>query len=814
FEQDVAVKIIQPFGLNREEQMNRLRTERQILANLQHPNIARVFDGGITPEGWPYMVMELVDGMPLTRYCNDNKLGLNERLHLFQTICDAVSYAHQNLVLHRDLKPGNILVTKNGQVKLLDFGIAKLLTDDQTSAPLTRTGMPLLTPEYAAPEQFRGGNVATPIDVYSLGVILYELLSGARPFDLSQKSFNQMEQVICEEEPKKPSEKAGLEIIQPGVLTGDLDTICLKALRKEPGNRYTSVQDLKKDLLRYQNGIPVSARPANRSYRIKKFISRHKTSVSVTVIGIMLIIGFIAVLLYQQQITIQERDRAISLTEQVQAELERSNTLRDFLTDLFRANIPDRPRDELPTTEELLEYGTDRALDPESGNNLIRADMLTVIASIYQQHNQLEKALELTDTAINLLNDGSSEYSKQLSDAYRLHSGILLRQRDIRQAEHSLMLANRWLPPGNRTEEAEFRLRLDLSRLRMNHGEYLEAKELLEPLVTEIKSGHEVSSALMTRLMWDMAIIYNNLHEFENALDTRYELLNLTKSSRGATSLHYAVALANTALTEIQLGKFNEASQKLSEALGLYDSIYEEKPSEYRGAALHSLARLQRYKGLFNDAIVTARLSSEQWAAATERTNLDEYVWLHFGQAQVLVSAQQWQNAIDVLMHTHGLVLTLDPPRPGTLIWVEASIAQYHCRKGDISRGVDMIREINSRLEPEHSDFMTTDDYLALFESAGVCAASEGRWQDAIDAFQKALALPIPPGQFADIARFKIQTASAYGKSGQFEIALTLLNDAETELTNGSPIRHPYMDLHENVYSKLSPVTITEFAKP
>lgn len=804
FEREVVIKIMQPFGIDREDRFRRLRDERQILASLNHPNIAKVFDGGVTPEGWPYMVMELVDGASFIDYCNDHNLNLIERLNLFTSVCRAVNYAHQNLILHRDLKPGNILVTNDGRVKLLDFGIAKLLDESGSAVPLTRTGIPLLTPEYAAPEQFQNEPPSTSIDVYSLGVILYELLAGARPFDLNNKSFFEITKIIREEEPVKPSVKSYIKKIPPSDLRGDLDTICLKALRKEPNERYGSVQELLDDITRYCSGLPVHARPATRSYRLKKFVGRHRTGAAASLVFLLFLFSFIALLIYQQSITSSERDRAVSLTEQLQAELDRSNTLRSFLVNLFSANMPDRPRDEIPSTEELLEIGVEKALNPESGSNAIRADMLTVIGSIYEPLNRLERAAELAEKAIELAESDTDKYRNQLIAAYRLHSKILLRQRDFIQSETSLFKAQELLAPDERTDENDLRLMLDLARIRMQHGEYDEAKKMLLPFVDQAKSGKNYSPALITRLLWDMGIAYNLTDELEKSLDIRTFLNTHTKNIHGTTNLNYIVSLANTALVQIKLGRFTDGEESLAEVFNLYDEIFEEKPSEYRGAALNTLARLQKYRGDFDEALVTARLSSEEWAAARELENLDEYVWLHYGQAQVLMASQNWKKAEAALSHARHLFQESETVMHGNLAWVEASLAQILCSGEEIVSGIEMIRRIYDRIEESETDFMTTDYHLALFEAEGVCATSHGRPHDAISAFKHALSLPIPPGQFADLARLKIHLAKEKAAIGQLEIAMNHLGEAKKELSLYAPTGHPYAALLREAYSELS----------
>ncbi len=810
FDQNVAIKIMQPFGADREDRFRRLREERQILASLNHPNIATVFDGGITPEGWPYMVMELVNGQHLNEYCNQKNIGLRARLRLFLTICDTVNYAHQNLILHRDLKPANILITPDGRVKLLDFGIAKLLNEDGSAIPLTRTGAPLLTPEYAAPEQFRKEPVATSVDVYSLGVLLYELLTGVRPFDLSTKTFFEINQIIQEQEPAKPSEKCTLHTISPSELRGDLDIICLKALRKEPGKRYLTVRDLAEDITRYLTGVPISARPATKSYRIRKFVQRHRTGVIAATVFLLILTGFITLLINQQAITTQERDRALEMSEQVQAELERSNTLRSFLVDMFRANIPDRPQDELPTTEQLLEAGVERALDPESGNSAIRADMLTVIASIYEPQNRLERALELTNTAIELIENDTLNSKDQLIAAWHLHSRISLRQRKVDQAEASLLKSYQLIPAEMMTSDNELRLALDIARIRLQNGEYAQAEKLMQPHIKNVFNGVEYQPHLINRLLWDTGILYNLTNEFEKSLEARIALNTHSKNLHGATSLNYTVSLANTALTQVQLGHITDAEETLSEVLVIYDEIFNDQPSEYRGAALHTLARLRRYTGQFNEALQTARFSSEQWAAATERENLDEYVWLHFNQAEILVAAQRWDEALPVLEHTKNLLENLQPPMPGRLSLVEANIARIFCQNGNLSEGANHLAAIKHRLDLAETEFMNTDDNLAFYQADGICSMAHGRFEDAILSFNSALQLPIPPGQFATSALINIYIAMAMDAMGQTEFAMQHLKKAEQLFLENDAHEHPYIDMIENRFTIFPGGTLTQ----
>lgn len=309
FARRVAIKLIKR-GMDTDFVVQRFRNERQILANLDHPNIARLLDGGTTESALPYFIMEYVEGETIIKYANANNLSTNERLKLFRTVCSAVQYAHQNLVIHRDLKPSNILVTPDGEPKLLDFGIAKLLQDeagDETA--LTATAIRVMTPEYASPEQIKGERVTTATDVYSLGVLLYELLTGCRPYRVKSRQPEELAKAICEQEPTKPSlavTRRGDDVVRPEgsnrqsaignrQLKGDLDNILLMALRKEPQRRYASVERFSEDLRRHLEGLPVSARKDTFSYRTTKFIKRNKIGVAAAALVLLtLSVGIVA----------------------------------------------------------------------------------------------------------------------------------------------------------------------------------------------------------------------------------------------------------------------------------------------------------------------------------------------------------------------------------------------------------------------------------------------------------------------------------------------------------------------------------------
>jgi eukaryotic-like serine/threonine-protein kinase len=302
FQKTVALKLVRG-GAASEYVEYRFRQERRILARLQHANIATILDGGTTEEGQPYLAMEYVEGRPITAYCEAQDLGTRPRLVMFTAVCGAVQYAHQNLIVHRDLKPDNILVTADGTPKLLDFGIAKLLAAglDPDTAP-TATMIPMMTPDYASPEQVRGEAVTTSSDIYSLGVVLYELLTGQRPYTVQSDSLEAIVHAVCDSVPPLPSavvDRAGRATTRPSVpagqLRGDLDTIVLKALRKEPSRRYLSVQEMSEDIRRHLDGRPVLARGDTLGYRFSKFARRHKAAVAATaLVSASLAFGIVA----------------------------------------------------------------------------------------------------------------------------------------------------------------------------------------------------------------------------------------------------------------------------------------------------------------------------------------------------------------------------------------------------------------------------------------------------------------------------------------------------------------------------------------
>src|SRR5688500_3990721 len=399
FRKRVALKVIRSGGAS-EEVVRHFKRERQILAGLDHPNIARLLDGGTTDDGLPYFVMEYIEGEPLLEYCDSRKLPVAERLKLFQAICSAVQYAHRNLVVHRDIKPGDILVAEDGSPKLLDFGIAKLLNPELAGEALIATAMSM-TPTYASPEQARGERITTATDVYSLGVVLYELLTGHLPYRLLSRQPLEILKAISEQEPEKAStaiERAENKLQRR--LRGDLDNILMLALRKEPPRRYASVEAFSDDIRRYLEGLPVKARQPTAAYRTGKFLRRHVAGVAASAVFVGLLIGFAAAMAVQSARVTRERDLAEQERAAAQQERETAQRVSAFLVDLFRVSDPSRSRGETITAREVLDRGTTKIATELKDEPEVRATLMSTMGTVYSNLGLYDKALSLLEEAL------------------------------------------------------------------------------------------------------------------------------------------------------------------------------------------------------------------------------------------------------------------------------------------------------------------------------------------------------------------------------------------------------------------------------
>jgi len=461
YQQEVAIKLMHPgFGPS-QGMLLRFSAERQILANLNHPNIARLLDGGMTADGLPYLVMEYVNGIAIDDYCRQNNISVDGRLQLFRTVCAAVEYAHKNLVVHRDLKPANILVNAEGSPKLLDFGIAKLLDPQTRNLAVTRTSERLMTPEYASPEQMRGDQITTATDVYALGVLLYELLAGKRPFEMRTKSPLEVAQIICEQVPEPPSraisashERSAAETARR--IRGDLDNIVLMAMRKEPSRRYTSVGALSHDVQAYLTGYSVQARTDTWGYHAGKFVGRHRVAVPMAMLAVVALIGFsVGMALLAKR---ADRERRIADQQRLAAQHE-----ANFLASIFEAATPQITKGNQITARELLDEGAKRIDSELAATPDVQATMLYNVGVAYRQLGLTEQAESLLERAYDLrrklYGEGNldvAETASALAEVYRLEAQYAKAEALYRQA----LVAAQKAPGGNTRVVAEILARL------------------------------------------------------------------------------------------------------------------------------------------------------------------------------------------------------------------------------------------------------------------------------------------------------------------------------------------------------------------
>jgi len=410
FEKQVALKLVKR-GMDTDAVLARFHRERQILASLDHPGIARLLDAGATEDGRPYLVMEAVDGEPITAYRETRQLDVDARLALFEQVCEAVAYAHRRLVVHRDLKPSNVLVTEDGadasaKAKLLDFGIARLLDPEAGPSTTQTSGLRPLTPAYAAPEQLRGEIATTATDVYALGVMLYELVTGSRPAN----------------PPKPPSAVA--EPTHSRRLRGDLDTICLKALRKDPEARYSSVDAMLDDLRRERTGNPIQARPASTGYRVQKFIQRHRRGVGLTFLSLATLLG--TGVFHTVRVN-AERDRA-------ELEANKATAVTGFLVDLLQESNPNRAPGGSATVREALDTGAAQVRIDLRDQPELQAHVLTTMGEVYYGLGLYDEAAQHVEDALAIQRDLYAEPNLNVAASLRQLGGIRLAQSESSEA--------------------------------------------------------------------------------------------------------------------------------------------------------------------------------------------------------------------------------------------------------------------------------------------------------------------------------------------------------------------------------------------
>ncbi|MBI5864453.1 MAG: serine/threonine protein kinase [Planctomycetes bacterium] len=634
FEQRVAIKLIRRRILSGEA-IRRFRGERQALASLNHPNIARLYGGGVTDAGVPYVVMEHVDGVPIDEYCRREGLAPRGILELFRTVCGAVQHVHQNLIVHRDLKPGNILVDRENVPKLVDFGIAKALQPlaGATDAILTTAGHGRpFTPAFASPEQIRGGPITTASDVYSLGVIRYMLLSGQGPFEAKSDSPYELERRICEDEPSRPStalrtaaHTTGLRggkdpatLRRARVLTGDIDAIVMKALRKEPSHRYASVEQLSEDIRRYLSGLPVLARRDTAGYRLAKFCRRHRAAIVGSAAVGAAILGGMLTTIWQARIAVRERDVAMIARQQAQAEAEnarvearKSNRVTGFLQDVLTSADPARLGRDVKLTD-VLERAA-RNVDAESGYDLeTQSAVLSAIGNTYfglgrydEAELYLTRSLEIqrgihggdhADVASRINDLAALLYARgKVSEARtEMEKGVAMQRRldgekSVQVAQFLNNLGAIWRGSGDLdraeallNEARTMRLELcgadsvdlaetlnNLAYVRMLRGDAAGAIDLNQQVLATRRRRLGARHPLTIQAIDNSAVVFRMAGQPDRAESLLRESLSLHRQLLGNDHPDVAISLANLGRLLVERGEMTEAEPLLREALGI-----------------------------------------------------------------------------------------------------------------------------------------------------------------------------------------------------------------------------------------------------
>ncbi len=576
FEQRVAIKVLRAVGLDAAHGLERFRFERRVLASLDHPNIARVMSGGATSAGVPYLVMEFVEGEPITRFCARGELNLNDRLALARDVCSAVQFAHQRLIVHRDLKPSNILVTPGGEVKLLDFGIAKLLDPEalasDAEAPMTRTGLLLMTPDYAAPEQLLGREVTTATDVYALGVLLYELVTGERPYRTGGSSPATAERLVCETDPTLPSASFAKADGQAAAwrhrVRGDLDAVILKALRKAPAERYGSARELADDLTHFLDGLPVVAGPTALTYRAKKFVRRHRWPVAAGAAFVVASLAFGATMAWQQAQTRTERDRARA------AEAKASAINRFLLQDLLGSAAPAVAQGREITLLEAAELAAARLDGSFSGEPELEASVRRALGEIHLGLGDLEAAGDQLDRALELFGVALGEDDPETLETRRLRAELQVADGDY---EKALMLVDSVLEElGAIEHEDDLRLRAaqgTRAKALLGAGEYGAALEQLEAALATPREESPEAWHQRLILLTQLAETHSRQRQWTEAEAVASEALELQLRLLGPNHPDVGQTLAAVGRAQTKSDRFGPAEKHLRRALELQQRV-------------------------------------------------------------------------------------------------------------------------------------------------------------------------------------------------------------------------------------------------
>jgi len=556
FSQKVALKLIRPEAVGR---LGHFENERRILAGLEHPGIARLIDGGMTPDGRPYMAMEFVEGRDLISYAKESNLNLDKRLQLFQQICEAVDFAHRNLVVHRDLKPANILVDAEGHARLLDFGIARLA--DDSGATMTQA---MLTPEYAAPEQLAGGAITTATDVFALGVVLYELLVGVRPWNLSCSALPASLKRRFDADPALPSKaSATVDSIPAKQLQGDLDAIVMKALRQEPGKRYQSAADLWADIKRHLRREPVLARGDARGYRIRRFISRHKVGVAAAASVFLALSVGLGGVLWQSHKTALERD-------QVLAEMRRAEAVKNYLLLMFRTAGENQGNESI-TAKQVLDQSALHLSKQYRDQPQTHAEIVQALGALYLNMHDYDGVMPLLTNylkADNITPQSRAEVSVLLSDA-ELARGNVPAARKLLDSAQAF-----WQQDQNQYRTSLLNSRTLQARIeKLEQGLPLSIRTLQQALL-EYDAYFGRNTADTAQVLNSLGIAYQENGDIDKADAAFRDSWAVYEKLDDTTSAAALLILGNWATVAYRKNDFKRAEQLLLKATKLRHDLY------------------------------------------------------------------------------------------------------------------------------------------------------------------------------------------------------------------------------------------------
>lgn len=609
FRQRGALKLMRS-GTDSDEFLRRFAQERQILASLNHPAIARLLDGGRDVENRPYLVMEYVEGGPIDHACDQRRLSIDERVALFVQVAQAVAYAHRNLIAHRDIKPSNIIVDIDGQPKLLDFGIAKALSNAVIACEsLTLTALRAFTPDYATPEQVLGQPTSTATDVYQLGLLLYELLSGQRAQCVTSTTQIGLEDAVCRTQPVRPSERIGVvgaEIHDVCVarqttptalrrkLSGDLDNIVLKALRKAPERRYTSVIEMIEDLEYWRQGRPVHAQPETFGYRSKKFVVRHAWAVAASSAILTLVISYAVTVTIQANALARERDRA-------QAEAAKARQVQALVLQLFQGADPEHSGGIQLSARELLDRGWS-SIERELGGQLeVRAELLATVGEAYRKLGVFDRAEKLSELEINATRPLAVNQPLLWARALRNRGRLLSEQGNYAAAEPLLRDALRhYKNPHDgspeRAESGEVAITLsDLGMLFNRKADYAAAESLYRESLFIRRQLYGERHPSVAESLDDLGMMLRQRGDYVGARPLLVQALELRRQLLPPNHPQLAQSLSNLALVHKDLGDYDSAEALYREAIKrMQQALGETHPSV--GIVMNNLSTLLKIR--------------------------------------------------------------------------------------------------------------------------------------------------------------------------------------------------------------------------